>query len=52
MSKYVDNLKRKRDDETKPLSSSPANAKKSNSSISTSSSLSRIEQLRAERYIY
>ncbi len=49
MSKYVDDLKRKREDENK--SSSLTNTKKSSSSISTSSS-SRIEQLRAERYIY
>ena len=47
MSKYVDDLKRKREDENK--SSSSINTKKSNSSISTSSSSSRIEQLRAER---
>jgi len=51
MSKYVDDLKRKRDDENK--SSSLTNTKKSSSLISTSSSSSsRIEQLRAERYIY
>ncbi|CAF1270805.1 unnamed protein product [Adineta steineri] len=47
MSKYVDDLKRKRDDETK---SSSTNVKKPTSSISSSSSSSsRIEQLRAER---
>lgn len=45
MSKYVDELKRKRDDEPKPTK------KTSSSSVSSSSSsMSRIEQLRAERY--
>ena len=48
MSKYVDDLKRKREGESKPSSSSNS-AKKSTSSSSSSSSLSRIEQLRAER---
>ena len=43
MSKYVDDLKRKREDVTKPSTNTP---KKSTSS---SSSLSRVEQLRAER---
>lgn len=47
MSKYVDDLKRKREDGNK---SSSTNAKKPTSSTPTSSSLSRIEQLRAERY--
>ncbi len=42
MSKYVDDLKRKREGESKPSSSN--NPKKT-----TSSSLSRIDQLRAER---
>ncbi|CAF3417562.1 unnamed protein product [Rotaria sp. Silwood1] len=48
MSKYVDDLKRKRDDGNK---SSSTNAKKSTSSmsLSSSSSSSRIEQLRAAR---
>jgi len=48
MSKYVDDLKRKREDVTK---TSSTNVKKPSSSISTSSSSSssRIEQLRAER---
>ena len=45
MSKYVDDLKRKREGETKPSSSN--SSKKSTASISTSSS--RIEQLRGER---
>lgn len=44
MSKYVDGLKRKREDQPKPST----NTKKSSSSFSTSSS-SRIEQLRAAR---
>lgn len=44
MSKYVDELKRKRDDEPKPT-------KKVSTSSSSSSSMSRIEQLRAERYV-
>jgi hypothetical protein len=48
MSKYVDDLKRKREVEIKPSSSSSSN----NSKKPTSSSLSRIEQLRTERYIY
>ncbi len=48
MSKYVDDLKRKREDGNKSSSSSTS-INKSTSSISTSSS--RIEQLRAERYI-
>jgi len=52
MSKYVDDLKRKREDGNKSSSSSSTSIKKSTSSISTSSSSSRIEQLRAERYIY
>ena len=43
MSKHVDDLKRKRGDDNKSSSS------KISSSISTSSSTSRIEQLRAER---
>jgi len=51
MSKYVDDLKRKREDGNKSSSSSSTSIKKSTSSISTSSSSSRIEQLRAERYI-
>ena len=46
MSKYVDDLKRKRSNETK---SSTNPTKKS--APTPSSSLSRIEQLRAERYI-
>lgn len=46
MSKYVDDLKRKRDDETKS-SASTKTSKKSSSIIPTSSS--RIEQLRAAR---
>ncbi|CAF1041703.1 unnamed protein product [Rotaria sordida] len=50
MSKYVDDLKRKREDENK---SSSTNTKKSTPSVSlsstSSSSSSRIEQLRAER---
>ncbi|UJR21193.1 hypothetical protein I4U23_024291 [Adineta vaga] len=47
MSKYVDDLKRKRDDETK--SSSTTSTKKSTSFSTSTSSTSRIEQLRAER---
>jgi hypothetical protein len=43
MSKYVDDLKRKREGESKPSSSS------NNPKKTTSSSLSRIDQLRAER---
>lgn len=42
MSKYVDDLKRKREDVSKPSSSNTAKK-------STSSSSSRVEQLRAER---
>lgn len=42
MSKYVDDLKRKREDVSKPSSSNTTKK-------STSSSSSRVEQLRAER---
>jgi len=48
MSKYVDELKRKRDDEPKPTKKVSTS---SSSSSSSSSSMSRIEQLRAERYV-
>lgn len=48
MSKHIDDLKRKRDGENK---SSSAPAKKAISYVSASSSSSRIEQLRAQRYI-
>ncbi|CAF1595770.1 unnamed protein product [Adineta ricciae] len=49
MSKYVDDLKRKREDENKSLSSNSTKKTSASSTSSSSSTSSRIEQLRADR---
>ena len=48
MSKFVDDLKRKRENEIKPSSSSSSSSS-NHAKQPTSSSLSRVDQLRAER---